>query len=249
MNDEYLLDRKSGIAAWRQIADRIGGAIRAGEYDGTGMLPTELHLAERFGVNRHTVRSAMAALAEEGLLRRVRGRGTMVEKRDRLVYPIGPRTRFSEGLEGQAGGTAIHLLGEETIDADTLSAAALDVAPGTELVRLETLSLADDVPVSLACHCFEAARFSGIGAAVARHRSITRALQDFGVPDYLRISTEVSARMASPAEAERLSLGPLAVVLETVAINSDTKRVPIQFSRTLFAADRIVLRLDTAGGS
>ena len=65
-----------------------------------GMVPSEAQLAEQFGVNRHTVRSAMAALAEEGLLRKVQGRGTLIEKRDRLVFPIGRRTRFSGGIGG-----------------------------------------------------------------------------------------------------------------------------------------------------
>jgi GntR family phosphonate transport system transcriptional regulator len=247
MNGELLIDRKSGVAAWRQIADRISRAIDAGEFDDTGMVPPETQLAEHFGVNRHTVRSALAALAEDGFLRRVQGRGTLIEKRERLVYPVGRRTRFSEGLGGQAGETDIRLLAEEDCAATAAIATALALESGTMVVRLDTLSLADGVPVSLAAHYFDRERFAGIGRKLAGYHSITRALAAFGVDDYVRVSTEVTARMASADEADRLALGSNPIVLETVAVNADSAGNPIQYSRTLFAADRIALRLDTPG--
>ena len=56
-----MVERQSGVALWRQIADRMRLAINNGDFDETGMMPPEMTLAARFGVNRHTVRSAMAA--------------------------------------------------------------------------------------------------------------------------------------------------------------------------------------------
>jgi GntR family phosphonate transport system transcriptional regulator len=247
MDGEFLIDRKGGIAAWKQIADRIGRAIDAGEFDATGMVPPETQLARHFGVNRHTVRSAIAALAEDGILRRVQGRGTLIEKRRRLVYPVGRRTRFSEGIGGQAGETDIQLLSEGDGPAGAAIAAALALETGAMAIRLDTLSTADGVPVSLATHYFDSNRFAGIGGKLAAYHSITRALAALGVDDYVRVSTEVTARMASAAEADRLALTGNPIVLETVAINADSEGRPIQYSRTLFAADRIALRLDTPG--
>jgi GntR family phosphonate transport system transcriptional regulator len=245
MDGEFVIDRKSGVAAWKQIADRISGAIASGQYDATGMVPPETQLAEQFGVNRHTVRNAMAALAEDGILRRVPGRGTIIEKRERLVYPVGRRTRFSEGLGGQAGELDMQLLSEETMKVPTAVAAALQLATDSMIVRMRTLSLADSAPISLAWHFFSHARFPDIAREFARHHSITRALSRFGVDDYVRLSTEVTARMATAEEAERLSLGANPIVLETEAVNADSAGQPIQYSRTLFAAERMALRLDT----
>lgn len=245
MSGGFSIDRRSGVAAWKQIADRISRAIDAGEFDATGMVPPETQLAEQFGVNRHTVRSAIAALAGDGVLRRVQGRGTLIEKRARLVYPVGRRTRFSEGLGAQAGETDIRLLAEDDSPAGAAVAAALGLAPDSMVVRLEAMSLADGVPISLATHYFAHDRFAGIGGQLRAYHSITRALAAFGIDDYVRISTEVTARMASAEEAERLALGASPIVLETVAVNADPQGVPIQYSRTLFAADRIALRLDT----
>lgn len=245
MDGEFVIDRKSGVAAWKQIADRISGAIAAGDYDETGMVPPETQLAERFGVNRHTVRNAMAALAEDGLLRRVPGRGTIIERRERLVYPVGRRTRFSEGLGGQAHELDMQLLSEESLGAPAAVASALGLATNSPVLRLKTLSHADGIPISLALHYFSQQRFAGIGREFSKHHSITRALAHFGIDDYVRMSTEVTARMATAEEAALLSLGANPIVLETEAINADPAGAPIQYSRTLFAAERMALRLDT----
>ena len=88
---------------------RIERAIADGTYPAGSRLPGEIEIADRFGVNRHTVRRAIAALAERGLVRAERGSGTYVEAR-RIPYPIRSRTRFSEivGTAGrEAGGRLI----------------------------------------------------------------------------------------------------------------------------------------------
>src|SRR5262245_48480346 len=87
--------RTSGVALWRQVADHLEQAIAAGTYGAGTRLPGEKDIAELFGVNRHTVRRALAALSERGLVRAARGSGTYVETQ-RIAYPIGARTRFSE---------------------------------------------------------------------------------------------------------------------------------------------------------
>src|SRR5690242_10036862 len=90
-----------GVTLWRRIADDFEQAIATGAFRAGDRLPAETEIAGRFGVNRHTVRRALAALAERGLVRAERGSGTFVEAQ-RLAYPIGVRTRFSE-IVGTAG--------------------------------------------------------------------------------------------------------------------------------------------------
>src|SRR5262245_13541044 len=86
---------ETGIAIWRHVADSLERAIAAGEYAVGSKLPAEKEIADLFRVNRHTVRRALAALAERGLIRSERGSGTYVEAH-RIAYPIGSRTRFTE---------------------------------------------------------------------------------------------------------------------------------------------------------
>jgi GntR family phosphonate transport system transcriptional regulator len=239
------IDRHSGVSAWKQIADQISGAIASGDFDETGMVPPETVLAEKFGVNRHTVRNAIAALAEDGLLTRVQGRGTLIEKRQRLVLPIGRRTRFSEGLGKQATESAMRLLSAETVEATEEIAGALALDTGTPLFRLRTLSLADNRPVSLGLLYFDRLRFPRMPELVKHHQSVTKAFAEQGLPDYVRVSTEVSGRLATSDEISELGLPVHAVILDATSVNADLEGRPVQYSRTAFAADRISLRLDT----
>ncbi len=83
------------MALWRQVADGIERGIADGRFAAGEKLPGEIEIAETYRVNRHTVRRALATLAERGLVRAERGSGTYVEA-PRLAYPLRSRTRFSE---------------------------------------------------------------------------------------------------------------------------------------------------------
>jgi GntR family transcriptional regulator of arabinose operon len=61
-----------------QVSDTIREWIQDGRFLPGDQLPTELELAERFQVSRHTVRQAISSLAASGLVSRVQGRGTFV---------------------------------------------------------------------------------------------------------------------------------------------------------------------------
>jgi GntR family phosphonate transport system transcriptional regulator len=246
---EAGVERRSGVALWRQIADQIRQGIANGLGDSGGRLPTEMALAERFGVNRHTVRTAIQALVQEGVLRAEQGRGTFIERQPRLAYPIGPRTRFSEGLEGQARERRGHLLDHAYEEAPAVVAEALELAPGARVLRLETLAEADGRPISRARSYFDAGRFAGFEQHFVRTGSITMAYRHFNVRDYLRRSTNISARHADAADLEILKLSPGAIVLVAVSINVDRKGRPIQFAETRFSADRVELQVGGAGSA
>src|SRR5690242_4259551 len=85
----------SGFLFLRRIADEHDQSIAPGILEPGSRLPGEIDIAERFGVNRHTVRRGIAALAQRGIVRAERGSGTYIEQR-RIPYPIRSRTRFSE---------------------------------------------------------------------------------------------------------------------------------------------------------
>ncbi|MGW0064788.1 GntR family transcriptional regulator [Streptosporangium sandarakinum] len=64
-----------GRAKWRQIAEIIEDRIAGGEY-GPRTALFEVRLAQEFGVNRLTVRKAIAHLREKGLLETEPGVGS-----------------------------------------------------------------------------------------------------------------------------------------------------------------------------
>lgn len=234
-----MMQRQKGVAMWRQIADRIRANIAAGDYDEAGKVPPETQLAEIFGVNRHTVRAALSALAQEGIVRAEQGRGTLIERRDKFQFPISRRTRFTQGIGDQARDLTGRLLAAEVEQANSEVARWLKIEPGSLVRRLEALRSADGRAVSRGTSWFPADRFEGIEEAFRRTQSITKALQACGVADYLRDVTEISAVHAEPDDVAELGLTPGAIVLVTRALNTDLDGFPIQYSITRFPADRV----------
>ncbi len=243
-----LVERHSGIALWRQIADQIRVAIGTGEFDDQQTLPGEIALAKRFDVNRHTVRNAIAALTREGVLRVEQGRGTFIERRERLRYPVGRRTRFSEGLARQTRQRGGRLKAHRVEPASKRVAEGLGLETGAPVVRLNTLSSADGMPISASTNWFDASRFPKFAETFKDLQSVTATLKKLGVDDYVRISTRISARHANPQILEDLDLSPGAIVLVTEAINAELDGTRVEYSLTNFAADRMELDIDHSAG-
>jgi GntR family phosphonate transport system transcriptional regulator len=237
------IERGLGVALWRQIEEQLGADIEAGTIGGAaigadGRLPTENALAARFGVNRHTVRRALGALVQRGLVRVEQGRGAFVQG-EIIDYALGLRTRFSQNIarhHREPGGKLVRAL---ELAASEAAARALDIPPGTALVGLDSLREADGLPISVGRHLFPADRFRGIAEAYQRLGSLTRALALFGVADYTRKLTRLTARLPSAEEARQLRQPPTVPILQSEAVNIDAAGLPIEYGVAAFAGGRV----------
>ena len=238
------VEETAGIALWRRVADQLERAIADGTYPAETRLPGEIEIALRLGVNRHTVRRALAALADRGFVRAERGSGTYVET-PRLRYPIHSRTRFSEivGAAGREPGG--RLLGSAIEDAEPDIARRLDIAPRTRVIRLDILRSVDRLPVSAATTWLSANRAPDVGRIYRKTRSLTRTLAQLGIHDFRRQSTRISAAIADAADAARLRLTPgrPLIVVDSTDVTADGR--PILTTRARLAADRIELVIET----
>lgn len=230
----------TGVTLWRRIADQFEQAIAAGDYGADERLPSETDLADRFGVNRHTVRRALAALAERGLVRSARGSGTFVAAR-RLAYPIGERTRFSEIVGAAGREVGGRLLGHAVEAASGAVARRLGVTAGCEVVRLDILRSVDRMPVCHAASWVVAARMPDVVRVYRARRSMTATLAHFGVRDYRRQSTGVTAAIGDAVDAARLRLSPGRPVLVVDSVDVDERDTPVVTTQARFAADRVTL--------
>ena len=230
--------------AWRRIADALAAAIEKGDFAPGDILPASVTLAERYGVHRHTVRQAFRHLAEQGLVTVARGRGTQVSAQ-RFPYRIGRRVsmRANFGAAGIAVSSA--LLSADQLAGPDEACQRLRLPEGTRLWRLETLSLASGAPVGTGVHWLEAARFPGFDRVLAEAgASITAAFKACGIPDYLRLSTRLSSRLADEREAILLKTAPGAAVMVSVAIDALPDLTPIHLVDSVFAGDRMEMVIE-----
>ena len=234
------LTRRDGETLWRQIARTVEREIAAGAFPLGTRLPTEAQLAARFAVNRHTVRRAVEDLSRRGLIRVEQGRGSFVAE-ETFDYEVGPRTRFSEWIRRHNKEPVGQVLDLREVAADAGVAAGLGIRPGGRVARLERLGLADGVPVSLSSHHFPLQRLPGILDALRASATITEALTRCGMPDYMRQSSRVTARMPQPREADLLRLPRGRPVLVAENVNVDRGGAIVEYAISRFPTPRVQL--------
>ncbi|MEO0621360.1 MAG: phosphonate metabolism transcriptional regulator PhnF [Pseudomonadota bacterium] len=232
-----------GLPLWQQILTTVGGEIDEGLYPPGAKLPTEAEMAQRFGVNRHTVRRALEGLREDGRIYVRRGSGAYVTQ-GRFDYDIGPRTRLSDNIEMVGRKPESRILRIEELGADKRAARALKIEEGDPVIVRETISLADEVPITYKEGYYPIARLPGIQEALSAETSVTRALTRIGFGDYRRESTRLTAMAPGAMVARHLQMPENHAVLLAESINTDTKGTIIEFGRTWFCSDRVQLVID-----
>jgi GntR family transcriptional regulator, phosphonate transport system regulatory protein len=233
-----MQDAATGVALWRQVADGIERGIADGRFAAGEKLPGEVEIAAMYRVNRHTVRRALAALAERGLVRAERGSGTYVETQ-RLAYPLRSRTRFSE-IVGAGGREPRGQLIDASEEVATRELAReLGLKTGAPLIRIEAVRFADRTPICISTTWLSAERFPGAGSVFASARSMTKLLAHYDIRDYRRGSTRISAAIADASDAARLDLALGRPVLVVDSTDVDTDGKPLVTKRSRFVAERV----------
>lgn len=232
------LARGEGTALWRQIALRLEKSIVAGDYLPGARLPTEHRMAEDFGVNRHTVRRAVASLEQVGLVRIEQGRGTFVQE-SVVDYRVKQRTRFSENVLNARQEPSGRVLGVREEPVDDAVAKALELRKGSAVWVIERVGEANGRPISVSSHYFAKARFPSLPDVFAEAGTITATLERLGVGDYTRKVTRVTARTARAADARLLQQAPNKPILMTEGINVDAGGRPVEYSVGRWASDRV----------
>ncbi|MEM7423294.1 MAG: phosphonate metabolism transcriptional regulator PhnF [Pseudomonadota bacterium] len=228
---------------WIQIRDALSREIADGRF-GQGMrLPTEADLSHRFGVNRHTVRRALAAMKEAGLVTARRGSGVYVTGHA-IPYKLGRRSRFTRNLhDGGHPGTR-QILRLETIPCTAEERSVLGLSVTEPVHVLEAVGIISDVPVFYGQSVLPSAGLERFPAAMSETLSITAALKACGIDDYQRDWTRLTVESAAGTMAGHLMIAEGAPLLRSVSLNRTNNR-PIEFSRTWFCADRIELVVET----
>ena len=77
--------------------------------------------------------------------------------------------------------------------------------------------------------------------------AVTAALAAFGLADYTRADTRLTAKLADPVQALALQVQEGSPILRSVALNVDGEGVPVEYGTTWFAGDRVTLTLNADG--
>ena len=131
-----------------QIREIIRSKIEDGEYKPGEEIPPETQLAKLYGLNRLTVRNAITALVNEGLLKRVHGKGLYVTGK-MIERNLGELGGFTQTTREKNAVPGRKLLFRTRRPAGIKYAKTFSIAPESEIFYIRRMFLADNEPVSI----------------------------------------------------------------------------------------------------
>ncbi len=235
------LRRDSGFALYRQISQTLEKEL-ANQYESGDYLPSEAALAQRFGVNRHTLRHAVDELVAKGLLERQHGKGVRVVGRT-LDYGIHAQTRFTETFEAMGKSSITQLHDKRVIAAQGGVARRLQVAEGERIVLLETLRTVDDTPFCVVSH-FVLLDDAGVLLDSYQGGSLHAFLaQHYGL-QLQRTTSLVTALLPQGHDAHLLLMPRNQPVLRIKSLNVEiSSGKPVEYALSRFRSDRVQLSI------
>lgn len=142
------LDATSIVPLYKQLKDLLLGDIKEGRLKANQRIPTELELSQQFQISRMTVRKALAELVDEGVLAKKQGKGTFVQE-EKMTEDLSSPNSFTHLCRRngkEPGGRTLKFTLQEARERDRRS---LQLADNEQVIRVERVRTADNVPVML----------------------------------------------------------------------------------------------------
>ena len=202
-------------------------------------VPPERELAQRYATSRTTVRQALAELVIEGRLLRMQGKGTFVAMPK--VAQMLELSSYTEGMRAQGLHPQTNILDTSYIGADDELAALLAVRPGSRVLRIHRLRLADGEPMSVDASHLSARRFPGLRRSLERHPSLYEALStDYGV-EIAEAQETIETGLADPKDARLLGVDVGMPLLLLSRHSFDSEGTPVEWAQSRYRGDRYKL--------
>lgn len=218
------------------IYQQIASVLRAelGQYEPGDFLPSEMRLAARFQVNRHTVRCALQVLEQESCILRIKGKGAQILG-SLLSYPLSQASAYSSWFEANGHKVRTCLVTKRARPANAVEIRHLGLREGDALLEYKTLRFLEGEAVSLISHCFDLRHQPALEPY--QHGSMREHLRSAGL-ELERVFSAIGARMPTVDEAARLRMAVNQPVLTVETLSKDQYGQPIELAFTVSRSDR-----------
>lgn len=232
--------KTGSLLLWQIIVKDLEEKIASSEIAPGAQLPTENKLAERYKVNRHTVRRAIQELVMQNLVEVTQGRGSFVcRTRTRMDYTkdiYAPSTlQIVLAKKGHGHESSVRIE-----PATARMAKALQIQSSRPVAVLDFLiNTSKGEPLALTSRSLPLDRVPKIMEAFDALGSLPKALEQTGVRQITRKWVRTHARMATAEERTALGIDLHTPLLMVGCLFVDQHGQPVLHDCSLFAADRV----------
>lgn len=144
------LDKNSNIPYYLQLKEIIQAKIEDGELNPGDKLPGEVELCRIMGVSRTVVRQALLELVYDGLIYKLKGKGTYVAEPKMVIAVNYWLAGFGESLTRRGINTKNEVLKQEVITANQkIADNHSGVSKGDDVFHLERVRYVNSEPLAL----------------------------------------------------------------------------------------------------
>ena len=138
--EKFKVDAQSDVPIYYQIYSFLKESILNGDYKPGQCVPSESEMMEQYGVSRVTIRRAIADLEQDGLLRRCRGKGSVVLER-KSITTLNSLFSFTEMARRREQRASYIIISGGVKQPDIKIAQELQLAAGEMIYELKRLFL------------------------------------------------------------------------------------------------------------
>lgn len=224
---------------YMQLADLIRAQILDGSYTPGSMLPSENEMVQTYQVSRVTVRQALALLYQEGLVKRVQGKGTFVAGQT-IEQNFFSLHEFSKELKSKGYVPSFEILSHEWRPATAEFRGLFDLKNDPSLLVVERIKYSDKNPIMLEKVFIPKYRIPGFPVKDVRAKLLSTILNETYSVQLVRVRKSIQPIKIGRTEATRLKVSPgsLGLLLDRVTWSNEKGMPPIMFTRAIVPAER-----------
>jgi GntR family transcriptional regulator len=230
------LNKYAARPLYQQLADVVRGLIDEGQLGPGDRLPSEIELADMFGMSRMTARRALDSLVTDGFLFRQSGKGTFVAE---AKVPYAPATLFSFSTVIGAMGLSVvtRMIDVRQMTAPPNVARALGLLPREEVVFISRLRYVENQPMAIHTSYLPSRYYARIFNEDLTTRPLAVVMEDISGLRLVSSQDYVEATLAPSDEAELLQIQPGAPLLLVQGTAYAEGELPIRFTRSVYRGD------------
>jgi GntR family transcriptional regulator len=210
------------------------------------LLPSESDLCRTYSVSRTVVRQALDELERDGLVLKVKGKGTFATGRKLNTSFVQYSLGFYDSMANTGHSVRSRVLASELAGCPVSLASVLDLNIGDEVIRFDRVRSVDDRPVQVVRTTLPSRMFPGFTDLDMTDRSLYQVMRDvYGVRP-AGGHRSIEAAVLSAEDARHLGAPPGLPALRIESVTRTAEGTVFEYYSAIYAGDRFKFELEIA---